>query len=238
MIEKEKLFVDDHAAFLQATGYPIEFSFFYNGTYDNLVVAVKKVTSIRPYNYTAADIYFDTTDHSLFKHNLSVRLRQIDNPTDRYFILMVTLKPGAKESATGAKETVYVQEVLEDTYPMDQLIESYTSHGLIQVAKVSKTRTAFVLKQLSFKESAGKEKVSQGFPNIKGNWESKDYGLRILIDQFEEPVNDYRIAIEIEFGDRTKEAALNLRQKLLDLLGNELVSKGSKIEYFQPGPKG
>ena len=189
------------------------------------------------------DRYFDTSDGRLSKRGVSVRLRQY-TVHSRPIVFEVIAISWAGVRALGplkARTNQVLVQTFEENGPEDHaaMLAQYARAGFVRVAEVGKTRTGWDLHPV-IEEVAGGILAAgmdhRGLGGARGEIRVHDLGLKLLVDELQDPVFPERTIIEIEYGLRHEAEAAEVAGRLHAALGGALREKErNKIAYLLAG---
>ena len=221
-------------------GEPAEIAFFTSLPADEVigVCAALAGEGARPRRREVRDRYVDTPDRELFQRGVSVRLREylVHTRPLVFEVVAVSLRGTAREPG-GRSNRVLVQTFeRSDAEGLRELEAQHAAAGLVEVARVAKTRTSFDIIPMTA------ETVAHGtVAGADGRWVAglargltiSDLGVKVMVDQlygdpFAEPT-----VIEVEYDAAHAARAAAVVERLRAALGTWLRPKErNKISYL------
>jgi hypothetical protein len=197
---------------------------------------------VEPRRRVVTDRYVDTPDLALFRQGVSARVREyhLNSRPVRFEVVVLTLD----RPAPAVRPVARVNHVLVQTFvrngadDLEALLARQARAGLVEVARVNKTRTAFDLLPVVTADAAG-----AAFPGadtlLMENLASLrvvDLGLKVVVDELHSPGFDEPAIVEVEYDLARAEAGAALVERLRAALGPEVrPKKRNKIAYLLAG---
>ena len=219
---------------------PVEVSYFVAHPADEVArVCEGLADGTAPRRTEVVDRYFDTPDQALFRQGVSVRLREYLRHTRP--VVFEGVAVSWRNVAPGGPLGARANQLLVHTFARNdgadfvRMRERYARAGLVEVARVSKTRTGFDLLPV-LAERAGGGAVPA--PDVRpvgdlGALRITDLGLKVVVDELHDAPFAEATIVEVEYDARHEARAVALVARLRAALGPALRPKErNKIAYL------
>lgn len=222
---------------------PSEASFFVARPADEVVRVCAALTGVESRLRSMSDRYYDLPDRALFARGVSARLRHYTRHTRPLAFEVIAVSMRGLRDAGGLRartNEVLVQTFVrnaEDDYAC--LEAQYRRAGLVPVAEVRKTRTAFDLHPFVIESTEGAVASGAdhgGIGEARGETRATDIGLRVLVDELHDRPFPESTIVEVEFDRRHEHEAAEVVGRLRAGLDPWLRDKErNKITYLLSG---
>jgi hypothetical protein len=231
------------AAFVRLA--PSEASFFVARPAAEVIRVCAELTGVESRLRAMSDRYHDTAGGSLFARGVSARLRHYTRHTRplAFEVIAVSMHGVRDEGGLRARTNEVLVQTFGRTTEEDyaRILAQYRHAGLVPVAEVRKTRTAFDLHPFVIESAGGAVAAGadhRGIGDARGEASTTDIGLRVLVDElhgrpFPEPT-----IVEVEFDPRHRARAHALLVRVGEALGPVVREKArNKIAYLLEGAR-
>ncbi len=208
---------------------PLEVSFYTKKEVPDIIYELEYLLRFTTFSKDISccrDVYYDTSSLSFFKRKTSLRLRKYESVhTHTYFIHARFKIPNeSSDTINIRKDSLFITDGKQVTS------QFLTDNKLKPVVEVNKTRIKYTICQPEVQEVA-----TFNVPDICNGpayqyLKTKEAGLQIMIDELEHPVYGFKNIIEIEFGYKMYNRAIELIETLLTVFkGDLLLKQNNKI---------
>jgi hypothetical protein len=222
---------------------PVEEAFFTRLTPEEAVRACAALApGVEPRRRVVTDRYVDTPELALFRRGVSARVREyhVSARPVRFEVIVLTLDQPAPAARPQARVNhVLVQSfVRNDAADLQALLARQARAGLVEVARVEKTRTAFDIVPILSVNAHGESVpgVDSRFVGELASLRVVDLGLKVVVDELRGAGLDEGAMVEVEYDGTRVEAGAALVERLRAALGPGVRPKArNKIVYLLAG---
>ncbi len=222
---------------------PVEEAFFTDLSAAEAVrVCAALAPGVQPRRRVVTDHYVDTPELALFRRSVSARVREyhVSSRPVRFEIVVLTLdRPPPAARPVARVNRVLVQSFVRNgAADLEALLARQAGAGLVEVARVEKSRTAFDLFPV-VAHGPGGEAVAGVDTRLVEDLASlrvTDLGLRVMVDELHGAGFDEPAIVEVEYDAARAEAGAALVERLRAALGPGARPKArNKIAYLLAG---
>jgi hypothetical protein len=197
---------------------------------------------VEPRRRVVTDRYVDTPELALFHRGISARVREYHLNTRPVYFEVVVLaldRPAPLVRPAARVNRVLVQTfVRNDAAGLEALLARQARAGLVEVARVDKTRTAFDILPVVGATVGGvafhgaDTRLVEDLASLR----IVDLGVKVVVDEFHGAGFDEPAIVEVEYDLARAEEGAALVERLRAALGAEIRPKArNKIAYLLAG---